>query len=163
MRTLCSAARLFAAALLVAFCGSQAEARAPLAGTTVSGIAKGIWQLPEPQYATGSAQGTLSTLGGASVFAFRAQLSEIVSPCLSCREGDVNGTLDDGIGPGPDFLVLGHWTSGQLSGQGSFETWIWKVSAPLAAPVGRFEGDFNDPPMPPAQPGPFSGMWTMRR
>src|SRR5690242_9746740 len=93
MRTLCSAARLFAAALLVAFCGSQAEARAPLAGTTVSGIAKGIWQLPEPQYATGSAQGTLSTLGGASVFTFRAKLTEIVSPCLSCREGDVNGTL----------------------------------------------------------------------
>ena len=163
MRTHCRAARLFAAALLVALSGAQADAGAPLAGTTVSGIAKGIWQLPEPQYATGSAQGTLYTLGGASVFAFRAKLTEIVSPCLSCREGDVNGTLDDGEGPGPDFLVLGHWTAGQLSGQGTFDTWIWKVNAPLAAPVGRFEGDFNDPPMPPGLPGPFSGMWTMRR
>jgi hypothetical protein len=163
MRTHCSAARLLAAALLVALSGSQAEAGAPQAGTTVSGVAKGIWQLPEPQYATGSAQGTLYTLGGASVFAFRAQLSEIVSPCLSCREGDLNGTLDDGEGPGPDFLVLGHWTAGQLSGQGTFDTWIWKVSAPLAAPVGRFEGDFNDSPIPPGLPGSFSGTWILRR
>jgi len=164
MRTHCSAARLFAAALLVAFCGSRADAGGPRAGTNVSaGTAKGIWQLPEPRYSTGTAEGMLDSSGGAEVFAFRAKLTEIVTPCLSCREGDLNGTLDDGDGPAPDFVVLGHWTAGQLTGQGSFEAWIWKVSAPLAAPVGRFEGDFDDPPMPPGQPGSFSGVWTLSR
>jgi hypothetical protein len=162
MRTHRIAPRLLAAALLAAVCGWSAEA-APGAGTSVSGIAKGIWQLPEPQYATGTAEATLYPLGPGPVLAFRAKLTEIVSPCLSCREGDLVGTLNDGVGSSPDFIVNGHWLASQLSGQGSFESLIWKAGSTSGVPVGKLEGDFNDPPFPPGFPGPLSGMWTLRR
>ena len=161
MRTQRFAPQLAAAALLASICGWPAEAGTQ--GTSVSGIAKGILMQPEPQYGTGFAGANLFALGAGPDFIFRATLTEIVSPCMSCREGDLDGMLDDGVGLGPDYFVKGHWTANQVSGLGSFESLLYKASAPLGPPVGKLEAGFNDPPLPPGFAGPLSGTWTLRR
>ena len=160
MRTHLTAPRILAAAFLAALCGSPADAASPLAGSSVSGIAKGILGMPEPQYTTGSAQANLLPFGAGPNFSFQAQLTEIVSPCMSCREGDIQGTLDDGVGTGPDYLVQGHWTANQVSGIGSFDSFIFKPTGPFTFPVGRLECGFYDPY---PGPGTLSGNWTLRR
>lgn len=161
MRTQRFAPRLFAAALLAGICAWPADAGSQ--GTSVSGIAKGILMQPEPQYGIGFARANLFALGAGPDFTFRAKLTEIVSPCLSCREGDIDGTLDDGVGASPDYLVQGHWIADQLSGIGSFDSLIYAAAAPTGPPVGKLEASFNDPPLPPGFAGPLSGTWTIRR
>jgi len=163
MRTLCSLPRLFAAALLALLFCWPAAAGTPVAGAFATGYAKGAWHLPEPPAIAGDAQGVLYTPAGLPLYTLDAQLTEIVSPCLSCREGDLHGTLDDGIGPGPDFVVQGHWIVSQFTGQGSFDATIWKPTGPALTPVGRLIGLVDDPPFPPGVPGTFSARWALRR
>jgi len=155
------APRYLAAALLASICVWSAEAGSQ--GSSVTGIAKGILMQPEPQFGTGFAKANLFALGAGPDFVFRATLTEIVSPCMTCREGDLEGTLDDGAGSGPDYLVKGHWIADQLSGSGSFESLIFKASAPAGPPVGQLEAGFFDPPLPPGFAGTLSGSWTLRR
>ena len=155
--------RLAAAALLALIWGGHAAAGPPLQGPVFSGPAQGSWHLPEPPSTTGSVQGVLLSPAGKPLFDLDGVLTEFVSPCLSCREGYLNGTLDDGGGGLPEYVVTGNWLVTQLTGEGVFRALVYKPIGPFLLPVGRLEGLVDDPPFPPGQAGTFIGRWWLRR
>ena len=71
------------------------------------------------------------------------------SACLSCIGGTIQGTLDDGIGPGPDYTLIGSYGGLWMSGRGSWFGTIYSMNTPQPTPVGRERGVFNDPPINP--------------
>jgi hypothetical protein len=102
----------------------------------------------------------LLTLGSGTAVAYTlsANLIDVSSPCLSCIEGELVGTLDDGIGPGPDFVVHGHYLGSFFTGSGSFRAEVLSLSG--AHRVGRITGTFDDTPITPG-PGTFDGRWRV--
>src|SRR5262245_43173725 len=94
--------------LLLAFTGTVLV---PGVGETNSGAfqegdARGTWDLPIPG-ANGQVLGTLFDSEGDLWLHFQAGLVAAPALCQACQTGLVAGTLDDGIGSGPDFLVDG--------------------------------------------------------
>ena len=122
------------------------------------GVASGMWDLPEPSSA-GVVQGQLFDASGQVAYYFVGKLIETPSPCLSCREGDLIGTLDDGFGPCCDYEVRGTWIVNQFTGKGSFKAKILLPAGPALVPKGRMAGLVNDPPSSPNQPGSFKARW----
>ena len=91
---------------------------------------------------------------------FVATLTDVPSACLSCIEGTLDGTLDDGIGPGPDYVVRGHYLGSFFGGNGQWTATIFPAGAPQTTPVGRIRGMFDDPPSN-AGPGSFACRWMI--
>lgn len=109
------------------------------------GVGYGNWERP-----LGTQQGWLSgalvdNATGQITFSFDARLVEGFTPCLSCQVGRLSGFLDDGVGTGFDYVVLGEWQGLWLSGQGTFQATVYKMVGGMLVPVGRMEGGYNDP------------------
>lgn len=126
-----------------------------------SGVVDGVFALPATSSGAGQAVGVLFHGSTSTVaYTFTANLTDVPTPCLSCIEGEIDGTLDDGIGPGPDFLVRGHYRGASLNGTG----WYWaQVLTPGGGTLaGRMGGTFSDPMGIPG-PGTFDGRWRVCR
>lgn len=79
--------------------------------------------------------------------------------CPNCVAGTLQGTLDDGVGPSPDYVVLGHYSGVWSTGKGSFSASIYRPTS--AAPVGSVGGTYDNPPLLPVI-GHYSGKWIIR-
>lgn len=136
-----------------------AHAGTPVGSQCVTGMAKGVWELPDTA-AGGFLSGEL-LLGTSStpLFALTGTLNDVQTPCMSCREGVIDAVLDDGVGPGPDFLVKGTYFGGYFSGKGTFSAQILEPIGPALVPVGRVLGTYSDPLGPLAVLGTFAGRW----
>ncbi len=122
------------------------------------GVAQGQWDLQDsatPGHAVGELIEGSSTL---PIYAFDAQLTDMPTPCLSCIAGRVNGVLDDGVGPGPDYVIRGEYSGAFLSGSGSFACNVFLPGSDIR--VGRIEGRFRDSPANSA-PGRFRARWRI--
>lgn len=126
----------------------------------VFGAGSGAWDLPDGVGGLGQVVGTLDYLpSGKLAFVLVGTLSEVSSPCLSCREGDLDWTLDDGVGVGPDYLAKGRWIGSFLGGQGTWSATIYRPVGPALIPVGRLRGTYDDPPL--AGQGTFEARWSL--
>ncbi|MBI5361852.1 MAG: hypothetical protein HZA53_01655 [Planctomycetes bacterium] len=144
------------AALFV--CSSASNPAPVLCG---SGAVDGVWDLPLTSGGNGQLTGLLFVGSTATVaYTFTATLTDVPTPCLSCIEGEVDGVLDDGIGPGPDFLVRGHYRGLFLNGTGQY--WAQVLTPTGAHVAGRIGGTFSDPLALPG-PGTFDGRWRVCR
>jgi hypothetical protein len=137
------------------------HARAQSPCTPRKGPTKGVWELPDYINPTGYAKGLLyDGISGHAVYVFKATIDEVPGPCLACRQGNVIGELDDGVGPGPDYYVTGTWNGHQFSGQGSWTATIYKPIGPAIIAVGALKGTFNDP-LGSTTPGRYDGSWEI--
>ena len=123
------------------------------------GPMRGVWELPQTMQGKGFLAGTFDMFGGGTLYAFDAMLIDVPSPCLTCIEGTLVGTLDDGIGSGPDYLVTGSYLGSFFSGEGVIEATLSRPSG--AAAAGRITGRFGDPSSD--ELGAFGGRWTIRQ
>jgi hypothetical protein len=126
--------------------------RAPLTGT-----ASGICELPPNGFVLGSLDPFDS---GESSYTLQATLLDSgLAMCPACILGKIQGTLDDGIGRGPDFLVDGFFGGDIPSGAGTFGA---RVKRPNGADVGWIRGEFRDP-FVSQQAGSFVGRFRIQR
>jgi hypothetical protein len=127
-------------------------------GAPLSGPAVGTWELPEFPAMSGSVLGSLEPVGGgASLYVLQATLIDLGAACPACMIGEIHGTLDDGIGPAPDYLVEGGFGATYPGGAGTF---LARVKRPNGTPAGWLRGRFEDPPGSP-QPGSFLGRFRI--
>ncbi|TAH38088.1 MAG: hypothetical protein EYC70_05555 [Planctomycetota bacterium] len=141
--------------------GLPADAARSSARPCARGAMNGAWNLPHPLASDGFIDGRLFDANGNSVFALRATLTDVVSPCLSCIEGTIQGTLDDGVGTTPDYLVYGNYRGNFLARQGSFTALLYPYGS--RTPTGKLNGAFRDPYSNPDVPGQFRGDWVVCR
>src|SRR5262245_259229 len=111
-----------------------------------SGTGSGTWELPSGSGASdGYIEGTLLlSPGGTFRYEFSAVLTDVWTPCLSCITGTIDGYLDDGFGPAPDFVVKGTYSGSALTGKGTFTCDIRRPGSTVN--VGKIDGTFADPP-----------------
>jgi hypothetical protein len=157
--------RLTGLALLVLAAASVSwlahDARAQNSCTLRKGVTRGDWDLPAGVGSLGFLDGKIYQGNSTTVlYRITGVLDEVNSPCLSCREGSLQGDLDDGIGPGPDYYVSGQWIGSWFTGEGTWRATIYKPIGPALVEVGRTKGQFQDPP-PNAQLGRFTGRWAI--
>ncbi|MFN0009633.1 MAG: hypothetical protein ACKVXR_17190 [Planctomycetota bacterium] len=93
-----------------------------------------------------------------TAYRLRALLTDVPTPCLSCLQGHIEGTLDDGIGPSPDYLVRGDYFGLFMQGTGSFQLRVFRPSD--GAVVGLVTGNFADLPGD-GTIGRFLGDWRI--
>ena len=91
-------------------------------------------------------------------YAFSGLLTDIPSPCLSCIEGRINGELDDGFGPAPDYVVCGRYLGSFFTGNGNFSVRVFPPGSNIA--VGKIAGTFDDSPANDG-PGTFQARWRI--
>ena len=127
-----------------------------------SGFAKGTWELPS---GSGTSDGFIDGFLYLSIspsnnprYFFNATLTDVPSPCLSCIMGTIDGYLDDGFGPAPDYVVHGTYSGLFLSGKGSYTCEVFAPTGTHA--VGKIKGTFSDPPASTV-PGTFKGDWEI--
>ncbi len=136
-------------------CASAAQTQRSVAPL---GPATGLWELPELG-ASGLALGTLDAfVGGPPAYAFVAELIPWDLACPACIGGEIYGVLDDGVGPGPDFLVEGIYTGVLFGGAGTFRA---QIKRPDGTRAGRILGSFADP-LGQGSPGSFTGTYRIR-
>jgi hypothetical protein len=125
-----------------------------------SGPASGTWELPSGSgKSDGSIDGTLYLAPADTYrYSFTATLTDVPSPSLSGIAGTIDGILDDGLGPAPDFTVKGTYSGIFVTGKGSFTCEVRTVDTGKV--VGKIEGTFSDPPAS-STPGTFSGDWSI--
>jgi hypothetical protein len=70
----------------------------------------------------------------------------------------IQATLDDGVGPGPDYVVRGWYLGAFFTGEGEFYTRVFKPSGGPA--VGTIRGTFADHPVDTAL-GTYLGGWRI--
>jgi hypothetical protein len=123
------------------------------------GIALGDWDLPSGSSSYGFMSGKLADPTGTfGIYSVDAVLVDSGSPCLSCVAGTILGTVDDGIGPGPDYYLVGDYSGLFFTGKGTFAAKI--VPPGSNTSVGVVEGKFEDPPFPGGI-GAFKGKWEI--
>lgn len=126
-----------------------------------AGVTGGAWDLPLTSGGTGQLAGFLYVGSTTTIaYTFTATLTDVPTPCLSCIEGEIDGVLDDGIGPGPDFVVRGRYLGYFMSGTGQY--WAQVLTPGGAYVAGRIGGAFSDPLALPG-PGTFDGRWRVCR
>jgi hypothetical protein len=153
-----SIAIAFAAALIVNALPQQSSAAVLAPIQCENGVGYGTWDLPDLAM-PGTVDGDLYVSNAtAPRYHFHASLIDVPSPCLSCIEGDIHGTLDDGIGPGPDYIVTGHYNGSFFGGRG---LWHAKVHDAAGALHGKLRGRFNDPPTNVPHAGHFIAQWEV--
>lgn len=132
---------------------------ATTASSRTTGTGAGAWALPASGAPTGSVLGVV-TLDGATPRSLT--LTGTLTPaapalpivCLGCIAGNFTGTLDDGVGAGPDYFVMGSYFGTSLTGDGTFQGVIREQPFPVRRPVGEIAGKFRDLPSDRA-PGNF--------
>jgi hypothetical protein len=111
----------------------------------------GVWDLSQ-----GLVLGTLDTFHGSGrPLALEATLLPYPLMCPACWGGEVEGTLDDGIGTGPDFLVDGGYAGDVAAG-----TFAFTLRLPDGTPAGSMRGRIQ---ASWSGPGGFTGRYTLRR
>lgn len=116
--------------------------------TQLRGPASGLWDLE-----TGAVLGTLDSFAGRTLYALEASLAPYPLLCPACLGGAISGTLDDGRGAGPDFLVAGGYQGVTFGGgSGSFTL---SVRTPGGRTVGELAGRFEH--------GAFVARYSIRR
>jgi hypothetical protein len=93
-------------------------------------------------WGTGVVLGALESIdGGRTLYQFEALLAPYPVMCPACLVGAIHGTLDDGRGPGPDFLVEGGYQGVTWGGMpGEFAVSLRTPGGALAGSMrGRFE------------------------
>ena len=145
----------------LALCAALGLTAQPLSSLACqSGPGSGTWELPSGSGTSdGFIDGTLY-LAPANTFRyfFSATLTDVPSPCLSCITGTIDGFLDDGFGPAPDYIVKGSYSGVFLTGKGSFTCEIRPLNS--SVPVGKIKGTFSDPPLS-TTPGEFKATWEI--
>lgn len=138
---------------------STTNSTSPAAVDCRSGPGAGIFDLPASSTQPGTIDGVLS-LGVTGVVAYyiNGDLSFVPTPCLSCIEGKIEATLDDGIGAGPDYVVRGRYIGNWMSNSGNFSASVFTLSGNQR--VGKISGTFNDP-HGSTQPGHFDAQWRI--
>jgi hypothetical protein len=144
-----------------AVCAAFGPTAAPLSSLdSQSGTGNGTWVLPS---GSGKSDGYLSGAlyldpSGTFRFAFDATLTDVPTPCLSCITGTIVGTLDDGVGPAPDYTVKGSYSGTFIDGKGTFSCDIYPLTSTRS--VGKIDGTFSDPPTS-VNPGTFKCTWKI--
>ena len=124
-----------------------------------SGSGGGDWDLPAGSGTPGYLSGELfESSGPLPAFFFGATLTDVSTPCLSCVQGTIDGLLDDGFGPAPDYIVTGEYHGLFLNGTGTFECRVFRPGSDVS--VGKITGRFLDPPAQPG-PGQFTARWEI--
>jgi hypothetical protein len=125
---------------------------------TLRGQASGFWNLPGST--DGFVLGTLDAVEGTALYSIQARLVASGVACPACVAGELLGSLDDGAGPSPDYLVQGYYYGTVVydGGVGEFEA---VLRTPGGARVGALQGRFSDPGGMPA--GSFHARWALRR
>lgn len=121
------------------------------------GLGYGVWERPlgtQPGYLDAS---LIDQATNQIAFVFQARLSEGSTPCLSCQVGRLSGFLDDGVGSGFDYVVVGEWQGVWLSGKGTFQAVAYKMIAGVLVPMGRMNGEYSDPSF--SSPGSMICKW----
>jgi hypothetical protein len=157
--------KLIALALMAAgmiSAGPLAETSVAQGGCTLTrGAGLGNWDLPPAGPGSlGAIDGDLF-LNGMAVYHMTGVIMEEGLACPSCRGGTFFGTLDDGIGIGPDYTVSGTWFGDFFSGQGTWQGTIFKDVGPAKIPVGRMRGIYKDPMAVPDPIGTFAARWVL--
>ena len=128
--------------------------------TTRIGGTQGRWNLPLQANGQDTFDGTLIT-ANIPWPSYRVQgtLTDIQTGCMSCVSGSLQGTLDDGSGPSPDYVVAGTYSGLWLNGTGQF---VARIQTPGGQPVavGEIRGKFADGPGLPGG-GSFRGRFQM--
>jgi hypothetical protein len=129
-------------------------------GATLRGPASGYWNLPGSE--DGFVLGTLDAIEGTALYSIQASLVAFGVACPACVAGEVRGALDDGLGPGPDYLVEGYYSGTVVNdgGVGEFEAIL---RTPGGARVGSLHGRFFDPGGRAGPAGSFRARWALRR
>jgi len=117
----------------------------------LTGTGRGMWTTPEYHDGSGMLFGSALLKGSQpALYTFEATLTDAMSTgpivCLGCLDGDIVGTLDDGIGVGPDYYVFGSYFGVFSSGDGMFRGVIRDTPFPVSPPVGTFDGRFMENP-----------------
>lgn len=125
-----------------------------------SGQGSGTWELPSGSGASdGYVEGVLYlSPAGTFRYEFSASLTDVWTPCLSCIKGTIDGFLDDGFGPAPDFVVKGSYSGAALTGKGTFHCDIRRPGSSVN--VGKIDGTFEDQPGS-TQLGTFKADWKI--
>lgn len=151
----------------LALCASFALVSDATSGSAAApcreGFAKGDWDLPSGGQNNGFLNGELfldNSPGpiSAPVYAIFATLTDVPSPCLSCITGTLDGYLDDGFGPAPDYVVRGTYAGFWFTGRGSFSAEVFTPTG--VTPVGKIKGEFADPPSF-SSIGGFKAEWSI--
>jgi hypothetical protein len=139
--------------------GARSQGR-PAVALALSGPARGAWELPTSSPAGGFLDGFLLSVDGTQrLFHLQAMLAGVSSPCLSCIEGEIVGTLDDGAGV-PNYDIRG-WYSGIFdSAEGWYFVQLFHPGG--TTPVGSIRGPFADSPNATPQLGAFAGRFRLR-
>lgn len=150
----------FAAASLCAFALASPQSSTATPSSARFGKALGTWQLPLPAQ-NGYVDGYLYELTPATTPAFHFSATLAAGPvlCPACVAGSIQGTLDDGVGPGPDYFVVGYYSGTSFNGAGTFSARIFAPTS--AAPRGYIAGQFSNPPLLPVL-GHFNARWALR-
>ena len=125
-----------------------------------SGPASGTWELPS---GSGKSDGFIDGIlylapAGTVRFYFDATLTDVFTPSLSQIKGTIDGILDDGFGPAPDYVVKGSYVGNANTGSGTFTCVIRRPGS--TQDVGKIDGTFADAPGS-TTPGTFSGEWKI--
>ena len=148
-----------AVASLTTGTAAPALAVSPVQAACSGGTAAGLWRMPTQSEGTGIASGRLiDSSTNQPAYRMRALLRDVPTPCLSCVQGDIVGTLDDGVGPSPDFLVRGDYFGSFMGGSGQFRLRVLRPSNHQV--VGIVTGDFADLPSDGTL-GQFTGEWRI--
>jgi len=144
----------------LALCAALLPAAQPLSSLDCqSGPGSGRWELPSGSgKSDGFIDGVLYLAPADTYrFSFSATLTDVPSPSLSTFTGTIEGSLDDGFGPAPDYLVKGSYSGSVFTYQGSFTCEIRTLTGTV---VGKIDGTFSDPPTS-TTPGSFTGEWKI--
>lgn len=152
-------AGIAAAASLAVLSGAPTSASMPAQAVCDGGTAAGPWRMPIRSQGTGIASGRLvDSVTHQTAYRLRLLLTDEPTPCLSCVQGDIAGTLDDGVGSSPDYFVRGSYFGSFMGGSGSFQLRVFRPSD--GAVVGVVTGDFADLPGDGTS-GRFLGDWRI--
>jgi hypothetical protein len=143
---------------------SAAAAAGPAAAAPnlcYGGVTYGQWDLPASPNDGGFARGIL-VAGGPILYHLSAKLTEIPSPALSLRFGEIWGFLGSPYNPNdlPQYGIKGRWSGSALSGDGTWQATIFRLDT--GDPVGQMQGKYHDPgPYTHRVIGEFKGDWTI--
>jgi hypothetical protein len=159
--------RLLTLCAVVSLCAFAPSGPGLTAVASGNGKASGQWQLPfgsQPGFVDGFlyAGSPVPTPSASPAYHFTGVLTAKPVPSSSMLAGTIQGTLDDGVGPGPDFLVVGSY-DGLLSGMtGTGHFGVQIISTSSAVPSGFVAGSFTDMLISPTPaPGTFGGRWKI--
>src|SRR5262249_49632543 len=123
------------------------------------GVTSGLWDLPVRPGDTGFAYGVLETGSGWDLFSLVAQLSELPSPSLSRRYGEIVGYLYSPDGTAA-YGVKGAWNGPAVGTEGTWEAAI--VWLDTGEAVGQMKGRYKDPgPYSHRVVGKYEGEWVI--